>query len=137
MTVYELFYRARDAGFEIKTIRRQQARYEDMATSMGANLSGMPSHRQSTSKVEMAAIELADLWLKLEDKALEYTGLIKQVQEVISRMPTRRYRQLLTERYVNLCGWREVTRRLGYEDDKSVFRAKTEAFREAEKVFCG
>ena len=132
----DFFKRVRDAGSEVKTIKRQQERYRDIATSLGANLSGMPSYRQQTSKVESAAVELADLEQRLGDAALELTGLLAKAQAIIDAMPTRRYRQLLTERYINLCSWQEVTRRLGYEDDKSVFRALGEAIREAENSIC-
>lgn len=128
------FEQVRDAGFEIKTIKRQQERYEELGRSLGCNLSGMPSYRQPTSKVEMAAIELADLYTDLGDTALLLCSLIRKGQAIIDAMPTRRYRQLLTERYINLGSWTEVTRRLGYQDDKSVFRALGEALREAENV---
>ena len=127
----EFFQSVRDAGFAIPRIQRQRAHYEDLARSIGANLSGMPSHRNPTSKVETAAIELADLWEELGNRLLQYEALIKEAQRVIDRMHTQRYKTLLTERYINLRSWPDVTRILGYRDEKSVFRAHGFALAEA------
>jgi hypothetical protein len=126
------FESVRNAGLAIPRIQRQQAHYEDLAHSIGANLSGMPSYRNPTSKVESAAIELAYLHEELGAQLMTYTERIKQAQAIIDRMHTERFKALLTERYINLCSWPEVTRRLGYSDEKSVHRAKYFAFREAE-----
>lgn len=127
----DFFHAVREAGFAIERIRSQQARYKDLATALGVNLTGMPIHHGGTSKVELAAIGLADLRDELAEKMLAYEAMIKRAQQIIDAMPTERYRTLLTERYINLCSWPEVTRRVGYKDEKSVFRANKFALSEA------
>ena len=127
----ESFQSVRDAGLQIPVLQRQKAHYEDMAQSIGVNLSGMPFHRSDTCKVEAAAVAMADLHTEICERLLAYANLIKQGQAIIDQMRTVRYKAILTERYINLCSWPEVTRRVGYKDEKSVFRAHGWALREA------
>lgn len=127
----DFFQSVRDAGFAIPRIKRQMAHYEDLARNIGANLSGMPFHRSPTSKVEAAAVELAALYEELGEQLQVYMERVRQAQAIIDRMRTERFKALLTERYINLCTWDEVTRRVGYKDEKSVHRAKKFALREA------
>lgn len=127
----EIFQAARDAGFAIERIKRQRAHYEDLARSIGVNLTGMPGQHGGTSKVETAALGLADLYQQLGEQLALYTAMVERAQAIIDQMHTERYKTLLTERYINLCSWPEVTRRIGYRDEKSVFRAVRFAMNEA------
>ena len=68
---------------------------------------------------------------QLGEQLALYTAMVKKAQAVIDQMHTERYKTLLTERYINLCSWPEVTRRIGYRDEKSVFRAVRYAMNEA------
>ena len=89
----EFFQAVWDAEGRIRRLKRRKARFEDMARSLCANLSGMPSNHNRTSKVEYAACELAQLQTDLENELCEQIHLITLAKQIIQRIPAAKHRQ--------------------------------------------
>lgn len=129
----EFFESIRDAEKEVRRLKRRKARFEDMAHSLGANLSGMPSNHNRTSKVEYAACELVQLQRDVEERLAELVLLMAQATRIIRMIPAAKHRQLLELRFIDGLDWADVSKELGYQDDKSVYRAYGAALVSARK----
>lgn len=74
------------------------------------------------SKVESSAIKLVEICNRLDREVDQYTEIITQAEDLISRIDNRRYRQVLTLRYIEGLSWKQVCSEMGYSDIKSAFR---------------
>lgn len=133
----EFFQAVWDAEGRIRRLKRRKARFEDMARSLGANLSGMPSNHNRTSKVEYAACELVQLQTDLENELCEQIHLITLAKQIIQRIPAAKHRQVLELRYIDGMAWTDITKEMGYQDDRSVYKVHGAALVSAQKCAGG
>lgn len=87
------------------------------------------------SRVENAAVRIADLDAAMLADIQRYTALVDQARRIIAQIPQPKFREVLTLRY--LCGhsWKTISDELDYADEKSVFRVHGFALLAAEKIF--
>lgn len=133
----EFFQAVWDAEGRVRRLKRRKARFEDMARSLGANLSGMPSNHNRTSKVEYAACELAQLQTDLENELSEQIHLISLATQIIKRIPASKHRQVLELRYIDGMPWADITKEMGYQDDRSVYKVHGAALLSAKQCAGG
>lgn len=133
----EFFVAVWEAHSKVRMLKRRKAMYEDMAQSLGANLTGMPRSGTRSSKVERAACELAQLQSDLEDALAENIHLIHQAQQIIKQIPGARHRRLLELRYIDGLSWKDITVEMDYQDDRSVYKAHGVALLSAKSVAGG
>jgi hypothetical protein len=124
----------REAEIELKLINAKRQHYIDLAASMGAGIGKVSDTPSTGSRVETAAIGMADLLTELNVKAREYEGMIRKAEALISKIPQERFRQLLTYRYFCNWSWSHISDELGYKDPKSVYRVHGWALRELQAV---
>lgn len=134
MTAKEYMNRVRIAEEMLKLVAEKKRHYQELATSIGVKLTGMPHGGGNTSKVETSAIGIADLQAKLEREEKKYVTLVTEAEELINRLPQDRFRQLLTLRY--LCGhsWKLIRDEMDYADEKSVFRCHGYALKALQEI---
>jgi Zn-dependent M32 family carboxypeptidase len=94
----------------------------------------MPGGQGGGSRVETGAIGLIDLIGECTDKEREYVALVKKAEELIAKIPEEKFRRVLTLRYIACESWKTVRDKMGYEDEKSVFRCNGFALRELQKL---
>lgn len=134
MTAKEFMEEVRRAERELVSISAKRRHYEELATSISVNLTGMPGKQGGSSRVEAGAIGLIDMTEQLRAKEIEYTALCKKAQELIAKIPQDNFRDVLTFKY--LCGWswRSIQDQLKFKDQKSVYRCHGFALKELQKV---
>ena len=138
MTTKDYFLRVRAAEREIRLLDAKKRHYEDMGFSITTKLTGMPgSGQRGVSKVETAAIGMADILSDLKHQYERYSKIVKEAENLISRIPQGKYRQLLTLRYLVGMSWSSISDEMGYKDRNSVYRAHGYALLEAKKVKYG
>ena len=131
----DYFMRVRAAEAEMRLLEAKKRHYEEMGFSISPKITGMPgSGQRGASKVEAAAIGMVDVLQSLQEKLNEYAALVHEAENLISRIPQERYRQLLTLRYLVGMSWPSISDELGYRDRNSVYRAHGYALIAARKV---
>jgi hypothetical protein len=134
MKAKEFMQSVRKAEIELVSLTAKKQHFMDLATSIGVNLTGMPGKQGGGSRVETGAIGLIDLIGECTDKEREYVKLVKKAEELIAKIPNENFRKVLTLRYIACESWKTVRDKMGYEDEKSVYRCNGFALRELQKA---
>lgn len=134
MKAKEFMQSVRKAEIELVSLTAKKQHFMDLATSIGVNLTGMPGGQGGGSRVETGAIGLIDLIGECTDKEREYVALVKKAEELIAKIPNENFRKVLTLRYIACESWKTVRDKMGYEDEKSVYRCNGYALRELQKL---
>ena len=134
MKAKEFMQSVRKAEIELVSLTAKKQHFMDLATSIGVNLTGMPGGQGGGSRVETGAIGLIDLIGECTDKEREYVALVKKAEELIAKIPNENFRKVLTLRYICCNSWKTVRDKMGYKDEKSVYRCNGFALRELQKV---
>ena len=134
MKAKEFMQSVRKAEIELVSLTAKKQHFMDLATSIGVNLTGMPGGQGGGSRVETGAIGLIDLIGECTDKEREYVALVKKAEELIAKIPNENFRNVLTLRYICCNSWKTVRDKMGYKDEKSVYRCNGFALRELQKV---
>jgi len=136
MKAKQYFKQIFKAEKELKILRAKIRHYEDIGYSISGGSIDSPvvCHSRGSSRVEAAAMGIFDATKLLEDQVREYLVMIRAAEELISRMPHEKYRNILTLRY--LAGWsfRSIADELGYTDPNSIYRAHGWALQEAQRI---
>lgn len=134
MTSKAFFQSVARARETLRMLQEEKESYLDQATSLGGMGDTMIRSTEKRSRVESAAIRLAEITEKLNAQAQQYLDILEQARQIIGRLENIRHRQVLTYRY--LCGydWAEIQQKLGYQDPKSAYRVHGWALKEADQV---
>ena len=120
---------------ELIVLGHKKRHFEDLARSVGGmGGSAIGSQHNGGSRVETAAVNLADLITETAAQEKEYARVVHEAEELISKVPQERFRQILRLHYIAGCSFRTISDELRYEDPKSVHRAHRWALREMNKV---
>lgn len=130
MTAKEFMEQVRRARKELELIGEKKRKFQELATNIGVNLTGMPGGQKGASKVETGAVGIVDLITGLEEKERAFTALIVQADEMIEKLPQENFRTVLTLRYLLDKKWPEIVEQMGYKDEKSVYRCHGYALKE-------
>lgn len=134
MTAKEYMEKVQETEQELQLIVEKRQHYLWLGGALGANFGGMPGAHDNHSRVEVAAVGMADLTTELDKKAAEYSAFVKKAQELVDQIPVINFRKVLTYHYFLGKPMREVGQLMGYADDKSVYRVRGYALRELEKL---
>ena len=134
MTAKEFMEKVRQAESELRLINKKRLHYQELATSIGVKLTGMPGGQKGGSMVETGAVAIVDLMAELDAKEKEYTAVVKKAEGLISKIRQEKFRKILTLRYITGCSWKIIRDEMEYKDEKSVYRCHGYALRELQKV---
>ena len=134
MRASEMFHAAQQAEEELKILRARVRHYDDLGLTITSTGNASGSGNRGASRVEIAVVGMIDAARDLEAKMAHYAAIVAHAENVISRIESQKFRQILTLHY--LCGWKlpKVGEALGYEDRNSVYRAHGWALVEMQKV---
>lgn len=122
----------RRANADLEALADQRQHLLQLGGALGANFSGMPGSHDNHSRVETAAINV--VMLDIEKRLSDYGKLIREGMELVSQIPADNFRKILLYYYFQGYSWPETGKLVGYEDDKSIYRARDSALRALQKV---
>ena len=134
MKAKEYMQHVAKAERELKLITAKRRHFQDLAESMGGGMGTTAAKPSGASRVECAAVALADLTTELDVKAAEYTAMIRKAEGLINKLPQEKFRQVLTYKYLVGMSWKSISDEMKYQDEKSVFRTHGYALRELQKL---
>lgn len=134
MKAKEYLGQVRRAEVELKLIAQKRKHYQELATSIGVKLTGMPSAKKKSSSVETGAIGLVDLENDLRKKESEYVNIVRKAEELIGKLPQEKFRTILTLKYICGHSWKLMRDEMDYADEKSVYRCHGYALKELQKL---
>jgi len=122
------------AEAELRRLTCTQSHLRELATAISPNFSGDRVQTTVSSKVENATVALVDLAGDLNEQAQKYAALVRKANELISKIPQKNFRWILTAFYI--MGWNPTAIRelMGFNDAKSVYRCRKYALRELQKL---
>lgn len=135
MTAREYMARVRNAAKEIKTLARQRDHLLDVATAVSSP--GEMVKSSPGSRVERAAVSIADLEAMIDAESAAYRALYEDAQRTLAQLKSQRARDVLTLRYMAGMAWADVAGAMGFKDEKSVFRLHGRALKELQKILDG
>ena len=115
----------------VEPARRRNRRREGLPDGAQGSLSVLHGQHLMEAYGLQYGVSLAD---GLGEEAERYAELIRLAEQVLGRMQGTKYREMLTRRYILHESWAEISREMGYTDEKSVFRAHGWALVRAQKV---
>lgn len=125
----------RDASRELKLLNLRRAQYLEMGTGISAEITGMPHNPNVSSRVETAAVGMADILTEIDVKRAEYLALIRQAEELIEKLPQYKFKEVLTLKYiVGLDTWQQISDKMGYKDKDSASHVHGYALRALQKL---
>ena len=133
MQAKEFMQQVEQAEREMKLINARRRHFMELATGCGINLDKMPSSPNVSSKVENAAVAMADLKARLDKEACRYNEIIKKAEDLIAKIPQFKFRQVLTLRYLAGLSFKSVSDEMDYKSEKSVYLTHRYALQELQK----
>ena len=134
MQAKEFMLQVEKAEKELTLIGARRRHYIELATSMGGTGGTIPKNPTGSSRVEMAAVSLADLMQELSEKERAYVELVKKAEGLIAKIPQDNFRKVLSFRYLAGLSFRSVSDEMGYKDEKSVYRVHGYALQELQRL---
>lgn len=99
---------------EIDQISDELQRWQEIATRISPSYSDMP-HGGGEDKVQTAAVEVAELTDKLNEKIHEAVMMQNKMKSLLETIKDDKLRQLMTLHYINGKNWKEVSAIMKYE----------------------
>lgn len=134
MTAKEMLLEASKAEKELRLLYRRQRHYQELATSIGVKLTGMPSTKGNASRVETGAIALVDLTKELDERIRKYRDIVRNADQMIGKLKQEKFREVLTRKYLCMESWKTIRDEMDYKDEKSVYRCHGYALRELQRL---
>ena len=129
------FMRANAAERDLKRLEALRDHYESVGKAITSQWGSTGSGgRNNSSRVEVAAVGIADSELDFMAELARYRAIVNEAENVINRIQQARFRQILTLHYLAGLALADVADRLGYQDKNSVYRAHGWALLEAQKI---
>ena len=134
MRAKEFFLQVRRAERELKVLTAKVRHFEDLGLSITPQLGGVGGKQRGASRTEAAAVGFLDSTGDLNKQIQEYTRLIARAEQVIKRIRSEKYRQILTYRYICQWSFKSISDELAYRDPNSVYRAHGWALMKAQEI---
>lgn len=99
---------------EIDQITKELQRWQDLATRISPSYSDMP-HGGGSDKVQTAAVEVAELTDKLNEKIHQAVKMQQEIKELIGTIDDATLRQLMIYRYIHGKKWEEIAVLMDYD----------------------
>lgn len=119
---------------ELRMIAEQREHYLALGGALAANLSATPGSHDNHSRVEVAAVGMADLAAELEKKAAGYVAFVREARDKVEQLEAPNFRQVLIYHYFLGKPMKEISDIMQYKDGKSVYRVRGYALRELDKL---
>lgn len=103
----------RSLSMEIDQITKELQRWQDLATRISPSYSDMP-HGGGSDKVQTAAVEVADLTDKLNQKLHQAIMVQENIKKLLESLDDIKLRQLMSYRYINGMRWEEIAVRMDF-----------------------
>jgi len=101
---------------DINALLEQRQQYMDMATHITGTLDSIRvSGSGPDSKLEQCVCKLVDLERDIDAEIDAFVELTREVKRIIARIPDKRYRDILTWRYVNRWDWQRIADAMAYD----------------------
>jgi DNA-directed RNA polymerase specialized sigma subunit len=115
MTAKEYLWQCIDLDARIKSKHQRIAMLKDRATRTTgiikmAKVSGTPINNQ----LEDAVCKYVDLQAELADDIERFVSLQREVSDVIERIENTDLRTVLEYRYLSMCSWDEIARKMNF-----------------------
>lgn len=104
----------RTLNIEIDQIWDDLQRWWDIATRVSPSYSDMP-HGEGKDKVQSAAVEVAELTDKLNEKIHEAVMMQNKIKRLLETLKSDKLRQLMLLHYISGKRWEEVAVMMNYE----------------------
>lgn len=98
---------------EIDQITKELQRWQDLATRISPSYSDMP-HGGGSDKVQTAAVEVAELTDKLNQKLHQAIMVQESIKKLLESLDDIKLRQLISYRYINGMRWEEIAVRMDF-----------------------
>lgn len=98
---------------EIDQITKELQRWQDLATRISPSYSDMP-HGGGSDKVQTAAVEVAELTDKLNQKLHQAIMVQENIKKLLESLDDIKLRQLMSYRYINGMSWEEIAVRMDF-----------------------
>ncbi len=98
---------------EIDQITKELQRWQDLATRISPSYSDMP-HGGGSDKVQTAAVEVAELTDKLNQKLHQAIMVQENIKKLLESLDDIKLRQLMSYRYINGMRWEEIAVRMDF-----------------------
>lgn len=98
---------------EIDQITKELQRWQDLATRISPSYSDMP-HGGGSDKVQTAAVEVAELTDKLNQKLHRAIMVQENIKKLLESLDDIKLRQLMFYRYINGMRWEEIAVRMDF-----------------------
>ena len=98
---------------EIDQITKELQRWQDLATRISPSYSDMP-HGGGSDKVQTAAVEVAELTDKLNQKLHQAIMVQENIKKLLESLDDIKLRQLIYYRYINGMRWEEIAVRMDF-----------------------
>jgi len=134
MRAKEYMEQVRRAEEELQLIADQRQHYLWLGGALGANFGGMPGAHDNHSRVEVAAVGMADLAAELDKKAAAYAETVKTAQALVDQIQVPNFRKILVYHYFLGKPMKEITGIMGYKDERSVYHVRSYALQELQKL---
>ena len=135
MKAKQFFLRARAAERDIQRLERMIEHYESVGTSISSKWGGIGGGKGNiSSKVETAVIGLLESEKSILDEWTQYRRIVAEAENVISRVPQERFRQILTLHYLSGMALVDVARTMGYHHTENLYRAHGWALNAAQQI---
>ena len=112
-------------NMEIDQLSDELQRWQDLATRISPSYSDMP-HGGGSDKVQTAAVEVAELTDKLNQKLHQAIMVQENIKKLLESLDDIKLRQLMYYRYINGMRWEEIAVRMDF-NYRWVFRLHRKA----------
>lgn len=106
--------RYRVLSLEIDQITDELQRWQDLATRISPSYSDMP-HGGGNDKVQIAAVEVAELTEQLNDKIHQAVKMQQEMKDLIGTIDDATLRRLMIYRYIHGKKWEEIAVLMDYD----------------------
>lgn len=134
MTAREYLERLRTADREINAMLDYKLSILHQAISIKSIPDGVCVQTSTSSRVENAAIRLADYGQKIDAIVDRYVDLKREAERMLDKIQNSRFRIILTYRYLYNWQWEKIMGQMHYESTH-MFRMHGYALQEFERIY--
>lgn len=139
MKARDFFLRARSAERDIRRLEMVMEHYMAVGTNISPQIgrSGGRTGKNTSSRVEAAVCGLYDAEIGIREELDKYRRIVAEAENVISRIPQDRFRQILSLHYLTGMSLADVSEKLAYKNPRSIYNAHGWALMAAQRILDG
>ena len=138
MKAKQFFLRASSAERDIRRLEQMIDHYRAVGASISSKWGGLGGGKgNNSSKVETGAIGAVEAERSIYEELARYRQIVAEAENVISRIPQERFREIITLHYLAGMALADVARSMGYRHVENLYRAHGWALAEAQKIIDG